>query len=59
MCSEQNKKAKEKKTMKHTLVCTLPNLKEKPLPVLDETLELTFKEGWNGHAYGPHGRISA
>lgn len=39
--------------MKHTLVCTLPNLKEKPLPVLDETLELTFKEGWNGHAYGP------
>lgn len=45
--------------MKHTLVCTLPNLKEKPLPVLDETLELTFKEGWNGHAYGPHSRISA
>ena len=39
--------------MKKTLICSLPNLKEKPLSILDTELTVDFKdETWDGHAFG-------
>lgn len=40
--------------MKKTCICALPNLAEKPLPtkVVDHTITINCKNGWDGHAFG-------